>query len=59
MEHALGEAARYATLCSSLSVSGTATTCAVHTGTEVKALVGTAIGRRWRASSVRVLPAAS
>lgn len=39
MEHALGEGARYATLCSSLSVSGSSTTCAVHTGTEVKAYV--------------------
>src|SRR4051794_10823728 len=35
MEHALGEAARYATLCSSLSTSGSTTTCSVHTGTEV------------------------
>jgi len=39
MQHALGEGARYATLCSSLSVSGSTTTCAVHTGTEVKAMV--------------------
>jgi Flp pilus assembly protein TadG len=39
MEHALGEGARYATLCSSLSVSGNATTCSVHTGTEIKAYV--------------------
>lgn len=41
MEHALGEAARYATLCSSLSTTGSTTTCAVHTGTEVKAMVAT------------------
>ena len=39
MEHALGEAARYATLCSSLSTSGSTTTCAVHSGTEIKAKV--------------------
>jgi Flp pilus assembly protein TadG len=41
MEHALGEAARYATLCSSLSTTGSTTTCAVHSGTEVKAMVAT------------------
>ena len=41
MEHALGEGARYATLCSSLSINGTTTTCAVPTGTQVKALVNT------------------
>jgi Flp pilus assembly protein TadG len=39
MEHALGEAARYATLCSSLSTSGSTTTCSVHSGTEIKAKV--------------------
>ena len=39
MQHALGEAARYATLCSSMSTTGSTTTCAVHTGTEVKAMV--------------------
>jgi Flp pilus assembly protein TadG len=39
MQHALGEGARYATLCSSLSTTGSTTTCAVHTGTEVKSYV--------------------
>ena len=41
MEHALGEAARYGTLCSSLSTSGTTTTCAVHSGTEIKSYLAT------------------
>lgn len=41
MEHALGEGARYATLCTSLSVSGSNTSCATPTGTQVKALVNT------------------
>ena len=41
MQHALGEAARYATLCPSLSTSGSTTTCTVHTGTEIKAMVAT------------------
>lgn len=41
MEHALGEAARYATLCPSLSTTGSTSTCTVHTGTEVKAMVAT------------------
>ena len=39
MEHALGEGARYATLCPSLSVSGNSSTCTTHTGTEIIAYV--------------------
>lgn len=41
MQHALGEAARYATLCPSLQTVGTTSTCTVHTGTEIKNYVGT------------------
>ena len=39
IQHALGEGARYATLCPSLSTSGSTTVCQLHTGTEIKARV--------------------
>ena len=39
IQHALGEGARYATLCPSLSLSGSTTVCQLHTGTEIKAQV--------------------
>lgn len=43
MQHALGEGARYATLCTTLQLSadGTTSTCTVHSGTEIKAYVNT------------------
>lgn len=36
IQHALGEGARYATLCPALSTSGSNTVCQLHTGTEIK-----------------------
>jgi Flp pilus assembly protein TadG len=49
MQHALGEGARYGTLCTSLSVSGTTTMCTLPSDTEIRdtitsKLFGTASG---------------
>lgn len=37
IQHALGEAARFATLCPSLSTSGSTTVCSLNSGTAIKA----------------------